>query len=146
MGSKVPPKIPTFKMCTSPEIERRLADPDLVARLCAGAPQGAHDAPSLELPLEARHAFGILPVRLEGEPLHALAGDHVGTVLALHAHAPPRRVEHAMLAMRVLVICVFRHLALPHFQEVLELPNTLSGHCGDLDRPRKRLSQILPKL
>src|SRR5215211_132447 len=112
MGSKVPPKIPTFKMRTSPEVEYRLADPDLVARLGAGAPQGAHDAPPLELPLEALHTFGVLPVRLEGEPLHALATDHVGAVLALHAHALPRRAEHAvLLASTLLVICGLRYLA-----------------------------------
>src|SRR5215217_7956405 len=112
MGSKVPPKIPTFKMRTSPEVEHRLADPDLVARLCAGAPQGAHDAPPLELPLEALHTFEVLPVRLEGEPLHALAADHVGAVLALHAHALPRRAEHAVLpASTLLVICGLRYLA-----------------------------------
>src|SRR5215212_2236290 len=147
MGSKVPPKIPTFKMCTSPEIERRLADPDLVARLCAGAPQGAHDAPSLELPLEARHAFGILPVRLEGEPLHALAGDHVGAVLALHAHALPRRAEHAMLAGALLdICCVLRCLAQPLIQEVLELDYALASHCGDLDRALERFSQVPSKL
>src|SRR5215210_8006386 len=147
MGSKVPPKIPTFKLRTSPEIERRLADPDLVARLCAGAPQGAHDAPSLELPLEARHAFGILPVRLEGEPLHALAGYHVGAVLALHAHALPRRAEHAMLAGALLdICCVLRRLAQPLIQEVLELDYALASHCGDLDRALERFSQVPSKL
>src|SRR3712207_3952656 len=72
MGSKVPPKIPTFKACTSREVEHRPADPDLVARLRAGAPQGTHDTPPLELLLEALHALGVLPVRLEREPLHAL--------------------------------------------------------------------------
>src|SRR5215218_1763767 len=103
MGSKVPPKIPTFKIRTSLKIEHRLADPDLVARLRAGAPQGSHDTPPLELALETLHAF---------------AGDDVGAVLAFHAHAPPRRAEHAMLARALSVIRVLGHLAQPPFQEV----------------------------
>src|SRR5215203_6527437 len=41
-GSKVPPKIPIFKS-TSLEVEHRLADPDLVARLGTGPPQRPHD-------------------------------------------------------------------------------------------------------
>src|SRR5918997_1168086 len=98
-GSKVPPKIPTFKMRTSPEIEDRLADPDLVALLRAGAPQGAQDSPPLELPLEAPEALRVLPVRPQREPLDVLARDHVGAVLALHPYAPPRRTEHAVLAL-----------------------------------------------
>src|SRR5919112_1829932 len=91
MGSKVPPKIPTFKLRTSLEIEYRLADPDLVARLRAGAAQGTENAPPLELPLEALHALGVLPVGPEREPLYDLAKDHIRTVLALHPYALPRR-------------------------------------------------------
>src|SRR5919202_5737188 len=96
MGSKVPPKIPTFKTRTSPEIEHRLADPDLVARFRAGAPQGAEDTPPLELALEALHALGVLPVGPEREPLDTLAEDHVGAVLALYPYASPLRAEHAV--------------------------------------------------
>src|SRR5919202_736805 len=95
-GSKVPPKIPTFKMRTSPEVEHRLANPDLLARLRAGAPKGAEDTPPLELALEALHALGVLPVGPEREPLDTLAEDHVGAVLALYPYASPLRAEHAV--------------------------------------------------
>src|SRR3712207_96346 len=96
MGSKVPPKIPLFITRTSLEIEHRLADPDLVAWGCAGAPQGAHDAPPLELALKALDSLGVLPVRFEGEPLDTLAKDHIGAVFALYPYSPPRRTEHAV--------------------------------------------------
>src|SRR5918997_1378701 len=96
-GSRAPPKIPTLKMRTSSEVEHRLADPDLVARRRAGAPQGAQNAPPLELPLEALHALRVLPVSPEREPLDPLARDHVRAVLALHPYTLPRRTEHAVL-------------------------------------------------
>src|ERR687894_2417874 len=102
-GSNVPPKIPTFKIRTSLEIEDRLADPDLVARLRAGAPQGAHDAPPLELSLEALHTLGVLPVRPECQPLDSLAQDHVRAVLAPHPYAPPSRTKHAVSLLLLLV-------------------------------------------
>src|ERR671917_602794 len=102
MGSKVPPKIPTFTTRTSPEIEHRLADPDLVARGRAGAPQGAHDTHPLELALEALHTLGVLPVRSEGDSLDARAKDHVGAVRVLYPYTPPRRTEHAVSPLPLL--------------------------------------------
>src|SRR5918998_5782336 len=103
MGSKVPPKIPLFKTRTSLELEHRLADHDLVAWGRAGVPQGAHDAPPLELALKALDTLGVLPVRFEGEPLDTLAKDHVGAVFALYPYAPPHRTEHAVSPPSLLV-------------------------------------------
>src|SRR5215207_6806572 len=96
MGSKVPPKIPTFKADTSPEVEHRLSDPDLVARLLARASQGAHDPAPIELALEALDSLRVLPVRLQGEPLDSLACYDVTAVRALHPHTLPLRAEHAV--------------------------------------------------
>src|SRR5919202_6494555 len=99
MGSKVPPKIPIFKS-TSLKVEHRLADPDLVAWLRAGPPEGADDPDLLELALETLDAFPVVPVGLEREPLDTLAGDDVAPVLVLHSHALPRRPEDPVLPFR----------------------------------------------
>src|SRR5215211_2346706 len=111
MGSKVPPKIPTFTADTSPEVEHRPADPDLVARLRARAPQGAHDPAPLELALEALDALRVLPVRLQGQPLDVLAGDDVAAVLPLHPHTLPCRAEHAVRPLLCVVLGALAHLA-----------------------------------
>src|SRR5215218_6198004 len=74
-GSKVPPNIPTLKATpqnVSPEVEHRLADPDLVPGLRAGPPQGADDPALLELVLEPLDALPVAPVSLEREPLDVL--------------------------------------------------------------------------
>src|SRR5215210_3950838 len=59
-GSKVPPKIPTFK-ATSLEVEHHLADPDLIPNLGAGPPQRPHDPDPLQLVLEPLHPFCVAP-------------------------------------------------------------------------------------
>src|SRR5215217_1983340 len=128
MGSKVPPKIATFTAETSPEIEHRPADPDLVASPGARAPQGAHDAPPLELALEALDTLGVLPVCLEREPLDALAGDYVAAVLLLYPHAPPRRTKHAVLASTVFpALVTVAQLAQPDLQKIPQPLDALAG-------------------
>src|SRR3954451_20121424 len=102
MGSKVPPKIPIFK-CTSPEVEHRLADPDLVARLRTGPPQSPDDPALLQLVLKPLDALRIAPVGLERDPLDTLAGDDVPAVLLLHPNALPGWPEYTMPALRRLV-------------------------------------------
>src|SRR5829696_4230460 len=118
MGSKVPPKIPTFTAELSPEVEHRPADPDLVARLRARAPQGAHDPAPLELALEALNALRVLPIRLQGQPLDVLAGDDVAAVLPLHPHTFPRRPEHAVRSLLYAVLGAVAQLAQPLLEEI----------------------------
>src|SRR5215210_286174 len=62
-GSNVPPNIPAFKSI-SLEVEHRLADPDLIARLGAGPPQRPYDSGLLELVLQALDALPVAPVGL----------------------------------------------------------------------------------
>src|SRR5215207_2015184 len=145
-GSKVPPKIPTF-MATSSEIEDRLANPDLVARRRARPAQGTQDAPLFELPLEVLYALRALPVRLERQPLDALAGDHVAAVLLLHPHPLPRRAEHPVAGFLSVRggrgSDALLHCTQALFHEVPELLHAFAGPRGDLQGPRERVPQVL---
>src|SRR5215212_835407 len=109
-GSKVPPKIPIFKS-TSLKVEHRLADPDLVARLRAGPPQGAHHPGLLQLALEALYALPVPPVGLEREPLDTFTRDYVAPVLVLHPHPLPLRPEDPVLPVRHFRGGLLAHLA-----------------------------------
>src|SRR5215208_4649989 len=130
IGSKVPPKIATFTPETSPEIEHRPADPDLVASPGTRAPQGAHNA-----------------APLERAPLDALAGDDVAAVLLLYPHALPRRTKHAVLASTVFpALATVAQLAQPDFQKIPQLLNAFASLRRDLHRARKSLPQVRPQL
>src|SRR5215217_3684851 len=125
-GSKVPPKIPTFKKSTSLEVEHRLADPDLVARLRPCPPQGPNDPDPLQLVLEPLDTFPIAPVGLECEPLDTLPGDDVPAVLLLHPYALPQRPEDAMPTLRRLVDGPLTHPAQHLLESVAKFDNPVS--------------------
>src|SRR5215210_5528138 len=146
MGSKVPPKIPTFTS-TSLEIEHRLADSDLVAGHRAGPPQGPYDTGLLELALETLDALPVSPVGLEREPLDALARDDVATVLLCHPDPLPRWPEDAVLTLRNPGFDrLIPHLAQPLFEPVAKPGNAFRRGRGDLKCTRKGLLQVGPEL
>src|SRR5918999_4549667 len=145
-GSKVPPKIPTLTVGTSPEVEHRPADPDLVAGLGARATQRAHDAAPLQLPLEALDALRVLPVGLEREALDALAGNDVAAVLPLHPHALPRRAEDAVRAIRALLGPAISQLSQALLEDVAQLFDAFAGLGRDLNGVGEGLSQVRPEL
>src|SRR5215207_2452380 len=144
-GSKVPPKIPILKP-TSLEVEYRLADPDLIARHRTGPPQGSMYPDPLQLVLKALDALPVAPVCLEGEPLDALPGDDVATVLVLDPNPLPGWPEDAMLALRHLTDGVLSHLSQPPLEGVAQCSDTFRRDRGDLRGIRKGLPQVRPEL
>src|SRR5215212_427337 len=145
-GSKVPPKIPTFKKSTSLEVEHRLANPDLVARLRPCPPQGPHDPDPLQLVLEPLDTLPIAPVGLECEPLDTLPGDDVPAVLLFHPYALPQRPEDAMPTLRRLVDSPLTHPAQHLLESVAKFDNPVSRGRRNLRSLRESLPEIRPQL